>query len=99
ENGEFGMGGKSGKKSGDKSGATGQGGQGQGSGNGMGGPGQGQGGTPEFGTVDESAKAEVARGKLDPKGRISVTTFKGLPKPGELTPEIRAALRAANDDA
>ena len=65
----------------------------------MGGPGQGAGGTPEFGTVDESAKAEVARSKLAPKGRISVTTFRGLPKPGSLTAEDRAVLRAAREEA
>lgn len=65
----------------------------------MGGPGQGQGGTPEFGTVDASARTEVARTKLDPKGRIAVTTFRGLPKPGELTVEDRAVLRAAREEA
>src|SRR5262245_56704425 len=94
--GKSGKGGKGGK--GDQAGKTGSSSS-PGNGGGMGGPGEGQGGTPEFGTVDESAKAEVARGKLDPKGRISVTTFRGLPKPGELTPEIRAAIRAARDDA
>jgi len=65
----------------------------------MGGPGQGQGGKPEFGDVDAGAKTEIVRTKLDPKGRISVTTFQGLPKPGELTPEVRAAIRAAREEA
>lgn len=65
----------------------------------MGGPGQGQGGTPEYGAVDPSARVERAHTKVDPKGKMSVTTFRGIPKPGELTPEVRAALRAAREDA
>lgn len=65
----------------------------------MGGPGQGQGGKPEYGDIDPAAKTEVARSKLDPKGRIAVTSFKGLPKPGKLTPEVREAIRAAREDA
>ena len=94
----FGRGGKGGK--GDKSGQSGSK-SGSSSGNGgMGGPGVGQGGKPEYGEIDPTARTEVARGKLDPKGRISVTTFRGLPKnPGDLTPELKAAIRAARDEA
>lgn len=65
----------------------------------MGGPGRGQGGAPEYGEIDPGARTERAHSKVDPKGRISVTSFRGLPKPGELTPEIRAAIRAAREDA
>ena len=39
------------------------------------------------------------KGKLDPKGRISVTTFRGLPKPGEATVEFQETLQRARDDA
>jgi len=39
------------------------------------------------------------KGKIDPKGRISVTTFRGLPKPGEVTVELQQALQRARDDA
>jgi hypothetical protein len=39
------------------------------------------------------------RSKLDPKGRITVTTFRGLPKPGEMTPAGRAAIERARADA
>jgi hypothetical protein len=39
------------------------------------------------------------RGKLDPKGRIAVTTFRGLPRPGEVTVEVREALQRARDEA
>ena len=66
----------------------------------MGGPGQGSGGTPEIGETDAGARTEVARAKLDPKGRITVTTFRGLPKPGDpVSPEVRAALRAAREES
>jgi len=65
----------------------------------MGGPGQGQGGTPKYGTAPDGSQTEVARGRLDPKGRISVTTFRGLPKPGQLTAQDLEILRAAREDA
>lgn len=38
-------------------------------------------------------------GRIDPKGRISVTTFRGLPKPGDMTPEVRLAIERARADA
>lgn len=65
----------------------------------MGGPGRGQGGTPKFGVSTDGTRAEVARGRLDPKGRMTVTNFRGLPKPGELTVQDLEVLRAARDDA
>lgn len=65
----------------------------------MGGPGQGQGGKPEYAPTDAGARPDAARGKLDPKGRVQVTTFRGLPKPGELTPEVRDAIRAAREES
>ncbi len=39
------------------------------------------------------------RGRLDPKGRITVTTFRGLPRPGQLTPAFREQLARARADA
>ncbi|MCE9638162.1 MAG: hypothetical protein K8T90_20865 [Planctomycetes bacterium] len=65
----------------------------------MGGPGQGQGGKPSFGNAPDGSRPEVARGRLDPKGRMTVTNFRGLPKPGELTVQDLEVLRAARDDA
>ncbi|MCG3134573.1 MAG: hypothetical protein HMLKMBBP_01887 [Planctomycetes bacterium] len=38
-------------------------------------------------------------GQLDPEGRIAITTFRGLPKPGELTVELRAAIESARQEA
>jgi hypothetical protein len=65
----------------------------------MGGPGQGQGGKAEFGESPDGSRPEVARGRLDPKGRISVTTFRGLPKPGELTERDLEIIRAHREEA
>ena len=42
---------------------------------------------------------DKVRGRIDPRGRISVTTFRGLPKPGEMTPGGRAAIERARADA
>ena len=39
------------------------------------------------------------RGRVDPKGRVTITTFRGLPKPGEVTIELREELSRARDDA
>lgn len=36
---------------------------------------------------------------MDPKGRIAVTTFRGLPRPGEVTAEVREALERAREEA
>src|SRR5262245_53247171 len=69
-------------------------------GNGMGGA-----GVPAIGhrpvSKDEPDKftPEHVNSRLDPKGRISVTTFRGLPKPGEVTVELREALQRARDEA
>jgi hypothetical protein len=65
----------------------------------MGGAGQGNGGKAPFGEVDEAFRTEVARSKVDPRGRIAVTTFRGLPKPGEMTVELRAEIERARQDA
>ncbi len=38
-------------------------------------------------------------GRLDPNGRLNVTTFRGLPKPGEVTTEFRDAFERARGEA
>lgn len=65
----------------------------------MGGEGSGEGGTAQFGEVDVGARPEAVRGEIDPRGRISVTTFRGLPRPGEVTKEFRADLERARAEA
>ncbi len=66
----------------------------------MGGPGSGSGGDAEF---DESLRTgmrpDKVRGPIDPSGRITVTTFRGLPKPGDPGPEARALIERARADA
>ncbi len=66
----------------------------------MGGAGTGNGGRAPF---DEGLEAgrhpDSVHGQIDPKGRISVTTFRGLPRPGELTPAARHAIERARSDA
>jgi hypothetical protein len=49
--------------------------------------------------VDEAFRPEVVRGQLDPKGRITVTNFRGLPRPGELTTEFTELARRAREEA
>ena len=65
----------------------------------MGGPGTGAGGTAPFGEIVSGTTPDMVRGKLDPKGRIAVTTFQGLPKPGKVSTEFRAQLERARADA
>lgn len=65
----------------------------------MGGEGSGSGGNAPYGEIDGKAKPESVRGKLDPRGRISITTFRGLPKPGQVTTEFRADLERARAEA
>ena len=65
----------------------------------MGGPGQGAGGDAQFADIENQIKDERVRGKLDPKGRITVTTFRGLPRPGQVTTEFREELARAREDA
>lgn len=77
---------------------NGQGNGGQGNGNGTGGEGTGRGGVPPMGEVVAGARPEVHRGRLDPKGRILVTTFRGLPKPGERSAEFRAEVERVRDE-
>ncbi len=50
-------------------------------------------------TLDTGTKVDRVRGRIDPRGRITVTTFRGLPKPGEMTPDGRAAIERARADA
>ncbi len=68
-------------------------------GDGPGGQGQGSGKRPSDPDDPTALRAENLKGKIDPKGRITVTTFRGLPKPGEVTVELREALQRARDDA
>ncbi len=65
----------------------------------MGGPGTGNGGTAPFSNDKNGTSPDTIRGQLDPTGRISVTTFRGLPRPGEITPEFRAEVERARADA
>ena len=66
----------------------------------MGGPGVGAGGTAPFDEGLESGlQTDRVRGPIDPRGRITVTTFRGLPKPGDPSPEARAILERARADA
>jgi hypothetical protein len=86
-----------------KSGKGGEGKDGQTPGEpGFGDPGAGQGGGERAidpNDPDSGFRAENVKGKLDPKGRLTVTTFRGLPKPGEVTVELREALERARDEA
>jgi len=63
------------------------------------GAGQGTGQRPSDPNDPEGLQAENLKGKIDPKGRITVTTFRGLPKPGEVTVELKEALQRARDEA
>src|SRR5262245_37854601 len=68
-------------------------------GNGPGGQGQGSGDRPTSPNEPDSFAPEDIHGRVDPKGRITVTTFRGLPKPGEVTIELQEALQRARDEA
>jgi hypothetical protein len=59
----------------------------------------GNGGQAEYGEHDTGFDPDSVKGKIDPKGRIGVTTFRGLPKPGELTTEMRVAVEEARAEA
>ena len=50
-------------------------------------------------TLATGTRPDRIPGRIDPKGRISVTTFRGLPKPGDMTPEVRLAIERARADA
>ena len=65
----------------------------------MGGPGSGQGGEAPFADIDAGTQIDRVRGRLDPKGRISVTTFQGLPRPGQMSTEFRREVQRARADA
>lgn len=65
----------------------------------MGSAGIGEGGTPEFGTADPNFSTEHAKSKLDAKGRIGVTSFRAVPRPGELTVEMKSAVEQARAEA
>lgn len=52
-----------------------------------------------MGETDGGLRTEVVRGKLDPKGRIAVTTFRGIPRPGEMTVELRGEIERARQEA
>ena len=56
-------------------------------------------GVPFDDTLKTGTTVDKVRGKIDPSGRITVTTFRGLPKPGEMTPEGRAVIERARADA
>lgn len=74
-------------------------GSGETPGSGPGGEGQGTGERPRSPDDPDAFQAENLKGRIDPKGRIAVTTFRGLPRPGEVTVELREALQRARDDA
>ncbi len=65
----------------------------------MGGEGTGDGGQAQFGPDEQGTQPETIKGKLDPKGRITVTTFRGLPRPGQVTTEMREVIREAREEA
>lgn len=77
---------------GDSNGASTAGGQGP---NG----GIGNGGKAEYGETLEGFRPDYVKGQMDPKGRIGVTTFRGAPKIGEVTVEIRAGIEAERANA
>ena len=52
-----------------------------------------------MGEVDEAFQTEVVRGQLDAKGRITVTSFRGLPRPGQITQEFSALAERAREEA
>ncbi len=66
----------------------------------MNGPGRGRGGRAP---LDEQLKTmtapEMTTGKIDPNGRITVTTFRGLPKPGQVTTEFKSEFERARADS
>ena len=74
-------------------------GQGNGAGDNATGGGQATGNRPKGEEGDDPFRAENVKGRIDPKGRISVTTFRGLPKPGQVTAEFQESLERARDDA
>lgn len=65
----------------------------------MGGPGQGAGGDAQFADIESRVEEDRVHGRLDPSGRIDVTSFRGLPRPGQVTTEFREELARAREDA
>lgn len=59
----------------------------------------GAGGSAEYGETVDGFTPEYVKGQMDPKGRIGVTTFRGAPKIGEVTVEIRAGIEAERANA
>jgi hypothetical protein len=84
---------------GGKKGAGKQPGDPTGAGNGPGGSGQGSGDRPSSPDTPDDFTPEDIHGRIDPKGRLTVTTFRGLPRPGEVTIELQEALQRARDEA
>ena len=78
----------------DGSGEMGNGGGGQGPTGGI-----GSGGQAEYGETVDGFTPDSVKGKMDPKGRMGVTTFRGVPKPGELTVEMREDVARERSDA
>ena len=93
-----GLGAGKGKKGSQKGGAT-SAGDPAAQGSGPGGQGQGYGNRPTSPDEPDATAPEDLHGRIDPKGRITVTTFRGLPKPGEVTIELQEALQRARDEA